>query len=245
MPSEYAKWLQRDVQPREPEPPRNRWEQFCNWLRYNWGIVLCVAIVAYVACTMIRGALGIGTVQPDYQLAYVGSSALPEDTAAALAAALEQLGADLNGDGQVKVQVNQYYTAADADTETAAMTAYAAEVTLIADIQDCESYFFLLEDPEDFQQRYQLLAAADGSCPADTDTSGLDKVYQWASCPALAELDLGSYSTTVLGETVTGDSNALVQSLYLGRRCFYLEDTVENPEGCAALWAVLTQGAVR
>ncbi|MCD8084887.1 MAG: hypothetical protein LUF28_00905 [Clostridiales bacterium] len=245
MPSEYAKWLQRDVAPEDKGPEPGRWAKFCTWMRYNWGIVLCIVIVIGVGVSLLFSALGFGKVKPDYQVAYVGTDELPEDTVDALCEALEALGEDLNGDGQVVVQVNQYYTTSDTEDETGAMTAYASEVSLIADINDCESYFFLVEDPDDFQTKYQLLATEDGGCPEDTDTDGMGKVYQWANCPVLAGIDLGEYTISLMGETATGDSNELVQTLYLGRRCFYLEDTVENPEGCEALWEALTEGAVR
>ncbi len=245
MPSEYAKWLQRNVTPEDQGPEPGKWDKFRTWMRYNWGIVLCIVIVAVVGISIVCSALGVGQVKPDYQVAYVGTDALPDDTVAALQDALAALGSDLNGDGQGVVQVNQYITTSDTEDETGAMTAYASEVSLIADINDCESYFFLVEDPDDFQTRYQLLATEDGGCPEETDTDGLDKVYQWASCPVLSGIDLGEYAISVLGETATGDSNELVQTLYLGRRCFYLEDTVDNLEGCEALWDALTEGAVR
>ena len=46
--------------------------------------------------------------EPDYKIAYVGSSRLPEDTAAALEAAFASLGEDLNGDGKIAAVLTQY-----------------------------------------------------------------------------------------------------------------------------------------
>lgn len=60
----------------------------------------------------------------------------------------------------------------------------------------------------------------------------------------LAGIELGGYSYELLGETVAGDSGELVSGLYLARRGFWTEKTTAHPEGCAALWEKLTEGAV-
>lgn len=52
------------------------------------------------------------------------------------------------------VRLNQYPTGgSDGDL----MYAAASNVKLMADLNACESYFFLLEDPEGFQRDYQVL----------------------------------------------------------------------------------------
>ncbi|MCD8353067.1 MAG: hypothetical protein LUC47_01950 [Clostridiales bacterium] len=247
MPSNYQQWLQRDVQPEEkiqrtPQEKRKNW-----WHYYKWIVVGGVVVVG-ITLSLILNAFGVGVVKPDYQIAYVGSSDLPDDTAEALTAALEALGEDLNGDGKVVVTLNQYCSSEDTEgDDTAAMQQYASEVELIADISDCESYFFLLEDPETFQTNYQVLAEADGSCPEETDYDWEDKVYLWSDCPVLDGLELGDYTESVLGETLTGESRDLLENLYFGRRCFYEENsnTVDNQEGCEALWELLIEGATK
>ncbi|MCD7758062.1 MAG: hypothetical protein LUH45_07815, partial [Clostridiales bacterium] len=212
----------------------------------KWIVVGGVVVVG-ITLSLILNAFGVGVVKPDYQIAYVGSSDLPDDTVEALTAALEAVGEDLNGDGKVVVTLNQYCGSADEDDDTAAMKLYAAEVELIADINDCESYFFLLEDPETFQTNYQVLAEADGSSPEETDVDWEDKVYLWSDCPVLDSLELGGYTESVLGEPLTGESRDLLENLYFGRRCFYEENsnTVDNQEGCEALWELLIEGATR
>ncbi|MCD8189048.1 MAG: hypothetical protein LUD78_02325 [Clostridiales bacterium] len=246
MPSEYQQWLQRDVQPEE-KPQMTASEKRKNWWHYyKWFVVVGVLVVG-TAVSLILNAFGVGTVKPDYQVAYVGSSELPDDTVEELTAALEALGEDLNGDGQVVVTLNQYCSSDDAEDDTAAMQKYASEAGLMADISDCDSYFFLLEDPETFQTNYQVLAEEDGSCPEETDFDWEDKVYLWTDCPVLDGLELGSYSESLLGETLSGESRDLLENLYFGRRCFYEENsnTVDNQEGCEALWELLIQGATR
>lgn len=236
MASEYLKWKYRDVKPREkaeltPAEKRKNW-----WHYHKWHVGIGV-LVAGIAASILWGALS--RVEPDYQVAYVGANALPEDTAAAIEASFAALGEDLNGDGQVVVQLSQYTSADGADVQLAA----AAEVTLMADLMDCESYFFLLEDPEQFQKKYHSLRRLDGTLPEEADSSAEGTCLAWSGCPVLAGMDLGSYSCQLLGETVTGDSGELVSGLYLARRGFWTEKTSEYPEGCDALWDKLTEGA--
>lgn len=146
MASEYLKWLYRDEKPEEPlvlTPAQKR----KNWWDYHKWHVAAGAVLLAIAGSILWDALGIGEIKPDYQVAYVSTNALPEDTAAELEAGFAALGEDLNGDGQVVVRLNQY-AVFNGDAEAAA----TAGVALMGDIVECESYFFLLEDPERFKR---------------------------------------------------------------------------------------------
>ena len=152
MASEYLKWKYRDVQPDAPVELTKE-EQRQNWWHYHkWHVALCVGGVL-LAVYLIAQALGIGQIRPDYQAAYVGAAALGEEQAAGLEARLAALGVDCNGDGRVTVQLNQYLTAQEG-SEGQAMYAAAASVQLMADFESCDSYFFLIKDPEAFQELY-------------------------------------------------------------------------------------------
>ena len=120
----------------------------------------------------------------------------------------------------------------------------AAQVSLMGDILECESYFFLLEDPEQFQRDYHSLRRLDGSLPEKGEDSLEETCLVWGSCPVLAGFDLGEYAYEWMGSTVTGSSQELVSALYLARRGFWTEKTSAYPEGCDALWSKLTEGAV-
>jgi len=240
MASEYLKWKYRDVKPdekveRTPEEKRKNW-----WHYHKWHIAVGV-VLAGVGVSILCHVLGVGQVRPDYQVAYVGEHALPDDTAAAIEAAFAALGEDLNGDGKVTVRLNQYPASGGVDAGMAA----SAEVTLMGDILERDSYFFLLEDPAWFQVSYRTLRRLDGSLPEEGDYSADGTYLAWADCPALSETELGSYSYQVMGKTVTGSSDELVSGLSLARRGFWTEDTCGYPEGCDALWDRLTEGAVR
>lgn len=229
MASEYLKWKYRDVRPDvsqelTPEERRANW-----WYYHKWHIAAAIALL------LVLGGLGLNAWNakrnaPDYQIAYIAANPLPEETAAALETALSDL------TGGAKVKVNQYLTG---QTRDAGMYASAASVQLMADMETCESFLFLLDDPETFQGNYLIHRSLDGALPEDS--AGQPFCLPWSGCPVLTALPLGSYSETVPGQE--GDSQALLAGLYLGRRGFWNGKTCKNPEGCEQLWELLTEGA--
>ena len=221
-----------------------RWEKFQNWFHYNKLWVAIVALVIWVAGSMLWNVLGIGQVKPDYRFAYVGSRELSEDTVAVLENALASFGTDRNGDGQVKVSLAQHITA-DPNNTDHMMYSYAADMTVLADITEGESTFFLLEDPVSFQLSFQVLANPDGSIPAEDDFMALDKVFLWKNCPALASLELGMFEDKFLDLTETGEIQDILSGLYLGRRYYYDPDQQKDPQGDNALWLAMTEGATK
>ena len=246
MASEYLKWKYRDVKPDEPPPELTGKEKLANWFHYHkWWIVVWAFLLLSVG-SILWSALGIGKVRPDYVFAYVGDTALPDGCAAALEDALAALGQDVNGDGRVVVELRQYVSNANLDSsEDTLMYGYAADVTLIADITNGDSYFFLMEDPEGFQKAWQILAGPDGSMPEDGDRSIGGKAFRWSGCPVLAGLELGGYEAKYPDQSViTGDNQELLSGLYLGRRGFYDEKQAAKQGTNEALWEILTEGAV-
>lgn len=236
MASEYLKKKYRDVKPDAPLE-LTKTEKWKNWWHYyKWHVGIALVLLAITGSIMWNT---LSRAEPDYKIAYVGSSRLPEDTAAALEAAFASLGEDLNGDGEIAAALTQYVS----DSGTPDMSA-AAQVSLMGDILECESYFFLLEDPEQFQREYHSLRRLDGSLPEKGEDSLEETCLVWGSCPVLAGFDLGEYAYEWMGSTVTGGSQELVSALYLARRGFWTEKTSAYPEGCDALWSKLTEGAV-
>ena len=212
-----------------------------NWWYYHKWYVIIGMILLGIAIDLIGSALGLFTKSPDLQIAYVGKSPLPQDTASALQEVFTVLIEDFNHDGKVIVQINQYISNSSTTDVDTAYYQYASEITLIGDISDCESYLFLMEDPQAFQREYQLLAVPDGSCPDEKDYSVEDKVIVWADCPILTEMELGSYSEMTMGQTATGSNQDLLAGFSLGRRCFYTDNVTDNLQDCSDLWDMLYQ----
>lgn len=95
-------------------------------------------MLALCAGNILWNALGIGKIKPDYSIAYVGSTPLREETAAALRSGFEALSPDLNGDGKVSVELQQYVSVNTGDSDSLYF-AQAAWVQLVADITECKN----------------------------------------------------------------------------------------------------------
>lgn len=221
-----------------------KWEKFQNWFYYHKLWVFVGAVILWVVGSMLWNVLGIGQVEPDYRFVYVGSRKLPEDCIEALEAGLATMADDYNGDGTVTVVVTQCVTTSDDALENQ-VYGYGAEVTLLADITEGESHFFLMDDPQQVQLSFQILANLDGSIPAGDDYEAMDKVFAWADCPRLASLELGTYEDAYLDQLETGSCQDLLSGLYIGRRYYYDPTMEENPEGNEKLWQAMTEGATQ
>jgi len=222
----------------------SKWEKFQNWFYYNKLWVFVGAVILWIAGSMLWNVLGIGQVEPDYRFIYIGSRKLPEDCIEALEAGLATMADDYNGDGTVTVVVTQCVTTSNEALENQ-IYGYGSEITLLADITEGESHFFLMDDPETVQLSFQILANSDGSIPADQDYEAMDKVFAWADCPRLASLELGTYEDAYLDRLETGSCQKLLSGLYIGRRYYYDPSMEENPEGNEKLWQTITEGATR
>ena len=149
MASEYLRWKYKDVQPDKPAAlTKKRRRQ--NWWHYHKLHVLLGAAAVCIAGNLVWHTLT--QVHPDYQIAYVAAAPLSEEETAAWEEKLAALGTDCSGDGKIVVRVNQYLSAGED-----VMYAAAGNVRLMADLDACESYFFLLEDPDGFQEGYEVL----------------------------------------------------------------------------------------
>lgn len=224
--------------PEETRQQKNH-KKWKNWWYYHKWYVVCGIILLGITINIAGNYLGLWTRTPDFQIAYVGKSELPQDTVDALKQAFASIASDFNGDGEVVVQVNQYIDGSFSPDAETAYFEYASEISLIGDISNCESYFFLMDNPELFQREFQILASFDGSCPADADYTFEDKVIAWSNCPILSGQDLGAYSDALLGEPLSGSNQDLLSGLYLGRRCFYTDSQTDHAEQCSNLWDAL------
>ncbi len=180
-----------------------------NWWYYHKWYVLCGIILFFIGIDIIGNNLGWFRDTPDHQIAYIGDHSLPEDIAASIENTFTSLAGDYNHDGKILVKINQFVSNISAGDAESLSYQQAAEIALIGDIDDCTSYFFLMEDPGKVQRDFQVLAMPDGSCPDEYDFSAEGKVIPW---------DFG---------------------LYLGRRCFYSRSKTLYAEECSQIWDTL------
>lgn len=215
-------------------------EKIRNWLYYHIWHLAAAALLLAIAASVISNKVSQRKETDDYCIAYIATAELPSECLRALKSEIGALGVDVNGDGEVTVKINQYIPSTDTATYEEAAYGRAAEVAILTDIREGESYFFLVEYPEDFQLDFQLMAHLDGAASDEDDFGVWDKVYSWADCPALTALDLGTSATESGGQI---ENQALLGKLYLGRRCFLDPRMKSNSPENAALWDILTAGA--
>lgn len=221
MASEYLQWKYRDVKPDEKKTYTKQ-EKRKNWWHYHkWGLLAGLLLAAALADILLN-ALGVGKTEPDYQAAYIASVPLEDEQIRQLEAALAALGEDCNGDGRVLVRVNSYVDMATSGDSDAAGYAAAAKVRLMADLESCESYFFLCADPDRVQEDFQILAGKDGTLAGQGEAP---QTFAWEELPP-----------------ARGKAPSL-PGVRLARRGFWEDRTCRFREACDSLWEKLTEEA--
>lgn len=209
-----------------------------NWLYYNIWWVAAIALLAVIVSSMVLTRVKAEKQRFDYCIAYVATQEIPAEGLEELKCQFAALGADVDGDGEITVKINQYIPGASIASGEEAAHGRVAEVALLTDISEMESYLFLVEYPEDFQLDFQLMAHLDGSPSANDDFGVWDKVFAWNACPALAGMELGSWEDEN-GTLISGQ--ALMSKLYVGRRCFIQKNAeADSPEN-EAFWQAVTK----
>ena len=200
------------------------------WYYYKWYCLLGAAGVI-ILFGRLADAFGWFERKPDIQIAYIGSVRLPEEYAAGLEEVFACAADDFNRDGTTTAVLHQYILEPDGVSEDAMYARYAAEIEIIGDITDCDSYLFLMEDPADVQRRFQILADPDGNPAGPADLSVTDKCIRWKDSDLLA----------IVSPDCLGDYEEAAQELYLGRRAFETEKTTKYLRKCEELWKTLNE----
>ena len=247
MAGEYVRWLARDVKPREkkeltPEEKRRNW-----WDYHKWHVVIALVCAVFLG-DLIHDTVRNSRNQPDYVVAYVGQTALPDTLARIVEDGLQQLGEDLNGNGKVQVELRQYVLSDGSESNMALVMedterGYASSLLLQGTIETVESMIFLLEDPEMFRTSFPVLCRTDGTLVEDTPDSDVPLYYRWEDCPLLAGLELPNFEVPVIDGMVEGDSQAALGKLGVARRGLWDDGTNDKIRGNIALFERITEGA--
>lgn len=242
MAGEYVRWLARDVKPLEkkeltPEEKRRNW-----WEYHKWHVVIAVVCLV-LAVNFVSETVHNVRNKPDYTIAYVGYTELPDEIARALETAIATRGEDLNGNGQVQVELVQYriYDESADDDPGLWEQAYSASVQLTSNIEMVESMIYLLEDPAAFNTNYPILCHTDGTLPGEGSDAPLYR--QWKDCPVLAGLELGAVTLPTDEGTVTLDCQEAMADIAIALRGLWNDEATEKTDGAVRLFAALTEGA--
>ena len=118
------------------------------WFYYKKHILIGLAVVLVLA---YLGIQKLNTEKPDYHIGIVRSESLTAEELNTLTTAFTAAGQDLNGDGQVLVQIHTYYADLADDSENAGVNNAETAQALDADLIGKMSGIFLLEDVDTFQ----------------------------------------------------------------------------------------------
>lgn len=242
MAGEYVRWLARDVKPMEkkeltPQEKRRNW-----WDYHKWHVIIAIVCLLFVV-VQVSGVVHSARNKPDYTIAYVGFVELPDELARALETAIATQGEDLNGNGQVQVELVQYRIfdeSADADPALWEQ-AYSASMQLTSNIEMVESMIYLLEDPELFNTGYPVLCHTDGTFPGEDSDAPM--YHLWKDCPVLTELELGAISLPTDDGSLVLDCQEAMANIAVARRGLWDDDPTERTDGAIRLFETLIQGA--
>ena len=167
--------IHRPGEDKKPETPKKKWENFWYYHRIH---VAIAAVVVVIAVVMIVQSLQ--TVRPDYTVGMIAQAPCPDSTVEQLQDAMQKYGRDLNGDGKVVVQIDQYTIApsggASSGSASSGLSAVdpqvqmAMQTKLVADLTTGTSIIFITDDASFRKEQAEnhLFAYLDGSTPKDT-----------------------------------------------------------------------------
>lgn len=196
------------------DTPKSKWDNF--WFYHKWHVVGGICVVLLIAGFIYDLA---SKVNPDYQIALITESSYPTEVLEKLEDQLEDHAKDLNGDGQVVVQINSYPMVVGSNSDVDPNTQMASVTRFSADVQTGDSIIFMA-DEESFvsqQEMNTLWSYLDGTTPSEGAEDYENMRVAWKDAKGLASLDLSvSEDSLYTEETV----EALMDRLYIGLRCF-------------------------
>ena len=156
---------------------KDKWDNF--WFYHRTHVIVGV-ILALLAAYFIYDMAT--KTSPDYNVAVLSSAYVSTDAGNLLAEEMEKYGEDLNGDGQVIVQVNIFQVAQGDDMDTAdPQMQMASVVKFQGDVQMGESYIYLIDDLNflAYGAEAGLFKNLDGTVPVEGETIDPEKI----ACP--------------------------------------------------------------
>lgn len=187
----------------KPTDPKGKWENF-------WYYNKIKLLVILISCGLVGGFIYemVTKVEPDYQIAVLTQQSYPAALTEGMGTYLAQFGEDLDGDGQVVVQVNAYNIATGDSAQVTDPSMQMASVAKFSvDLQEGESIIFLTDEAsfKENQETRGLFSFLDGSNPSGVaDEEGIyppvsdeDKAkmrIQWKDCKGLEGMTLSAES---------------------------------------------------
>lgn len=203
-----------------------------NWWHDHARTVALIALCLIAAFALLRGLFE--RERPDLSVGLVAAEPLAPADAAALEQGLTAFCEDVNGDGRVLVEVEQFALDLADGGDYSNMNERMANITLLTGsiYASDGANIFLLEDPEAFQRRTGALQYLDGSLPSpddDYDAQGWRSMtLAWNDCPALRDLALSVEAAEKL------------ERMYLGLCAPSPRDDERRAAATAEMWRKIT-----
>ncbi len=236
MPSEYQKWIARDVKPEETYEMTPA-EKRANWWYYHKFHVLAGLVVALLAAWLIGDIVTAKNREPDCRIAYIGTYRLPSGALEALETHLSTMVGDLDGNGKTILEFYQFQV----DLTGEVTPDPNQQMALMAHMADNGYHMFLLESPELFQESFQLITYADGAWPEDVPDRQEDLWSRWADCPNLTALPMGECAPDFNVGSATIPVQELLADLYIARGTPN-KQTPGEAEAWTAVWQTMLAG---
>lgn len=123
------------------EEKKKKWDNFWYYYKYHVlaGLFVVVCIVVFVKDMMAK-------VDYDYHVSVVGRYAIPDEDKAVLQNWFEEQGKDLNGDGEIHVDIADYCLPDEEDANFDPQIYAASQTKFMVDIQEGTSMIFFLNE---------------------------------------------------------------------------------------------------
>lgn len=168
---------------------KDKWNNFWFYHRVHVIVgIIAVIFVGYLVYDMVT------KVHPDYNVAVLSSQFVSTDVTDMLAEELEKYGEDLNGDGQVVVQVNLFEIAQGEAADSMDVNMQMAGVVKFqADLQMGESYLYFTDDASfsAYGREEGVFAYLDGSAVPEGADDYENMRLPMSECKGLADTQIG------------------------------------------------------
>ena len=129
-----------------------------NWWDYNWKWVVLGWVIIFALIWLVRSTILRKDPKPDYIVGYGSSLVLSDEVVEQLQNGLAAYGRDVDGDGQVLVEVRSYildFNEETYDTNYEKTNSYL--MMIMAEASYTGYSFWIVEEPEIFQTKTDLL----------------------------------------------------------------------------------------
>lgn len=138
--------------PQVNEESKKKWDNF--WYYYKYHVLAGIFVLV---CIIVFAKDMLSKIEYDYCVSLVGDYAVPEEDKTDLQNWFEEHAEDLNGDGEIHVQVADYFIPEEGQSGYDPQILAASQTKLTVDLQEGTSMIYFLSDSN--YERYKEMEA--------------------------------------------------------------------------------------